>query len=105
MTRLPDPADDIQQALDTVQHRDAGVAGASSLLPTEGSGDVLAHAHNRAWLDTLHFALMRCGIMAERYPWQATALLMVAIGCGTLCNYFGWTILGAMAWYAAASED
>ena len=98
------PQDDISQALDSARNPDAQNPSIP-VFPDMPGGDALVRGEASPVWSTLRFVLIRCGIMAERYPWQTTALLMLAIGCGTLCNYFGWTVLGGMAWYAAASED
>jgi hypothetical protein len=51
------------------------------------------------------YTLMKCGLMAEKYPWQTVVLLLGSVGCGWVCSYFGWSVLGAAVLYAASSDE
>ena len=78
----------------------SGAPGANDPLP----GEVMAHTGSCPVLG-VRYTIARCGLMAERYPWQATLALLVTVGATWLCSYFGLTVLGALILYAVYGED
>ena len=94
------PEDDIQQALHQAQ------AGGDSGAVPDGApmSDTLAHAQSCP-LRHVRYAVYKCGLMAEKYPCQTTAALLITAGCGWLCSYFGVTVLVALLGYAITAEE
>lgn len=100
--QIPTPEDDIQQALEQAHHLDATEAHSGAPLPNTPVSDTLVRKNT--WT-TAKYALSQCGLMAERYPWQTTAALLAAVGCGAVCPYFGWSVLGGLFLYAVTAEE
>jgi hypothetical protein len=97
--------EDIQQALGQAQRLSDG-AGEELLssgrdLPPS---DTMAQTSNCPLLG-LRYSVSKCGLMAERYPWQTTAALLLVTGCGWLCSYFGLTLLAGLLLYAVYAEE
>jgi hypothetical protein len=97
----PTPEDDIQGALDTA-HQLTSEAPHSSNPPL--LSETLTHAGHCPLL-RVRYALSKCGLMAEKAPWQTLAALAITIGCGWLCNYFGFTVLAGLVLYAIFAEE
>lgn len=97
------PHDDIREAL----------SSAARPPETEGShhamnaspADTLVDASAPPWMDQTRFLMARCGYMAEKYPWQTTGALLLTVGCGWLCNYFGWTVMAGLVLYAVTADE
>lgn len=110
-SELPDSSshEDIQQALTEVNqsclNQDSGSCASEDNGLNQGdAAGILAQAKSCP-LSGLRYGFSRCGLMAERYPWQATLLLFTVIGCGWLCVYFGVTVLLALILYSIYTED
>lgn len=95
------PQDDIQQALNQASQR--GEANPSEPAMADAS-DTLVHREAGPLLG-LRYGVSKCGMMAERCPWQTTAALLLTVGCGWLCSYFGLTVLAALVVYALYAEE
>lgn len=95
--------DDIRQAVNQAhQMGEAGEGGHSDMK--EPVSDTLVQSKACPLLG-LRYGFSKCGMMAERYPWQTTAALLLATGCGWLCSYFGLTVVAAMVIYALYAEE
>jgi hypothetical protein len=100
----PTPDDDIRQALDCA----SGEPGAHLSQKNHSSellSDTIARDANNPRWRMARYILMKCGLMAEKYPWQTVVLLLGSVGCGWVCSYFGWSVLGAAVLYAASSDE
>ncbi len=91
------PDSDIDQALHQLNQPPSGDNAHHAV------GDVaVAHeSESRTWL---HFALCQCSMMATKCPWQTLGLLMLSVGCGWICSYFGATVFLGMIIYAVNAE-
>lgn len=98
----PEPQEDIQEALAAMNSKPGEGLGDSP--PQTQLSDTLTHSKCCPLLG-LRYAFARCGLMAEKYPWQTMAALALTIGCGWLCAYFGFTVLGALILYAIYAQD
>lgn len=98
------PQDDIHEALETANQLSENAGSAAVPGQPEALSDTLTQGKNCPLLG-LRYALARCGLMAEKYPWQTLAALAITIGCGWLCDYFGLTVLAALILYAVYAED
>jgi hypothetical protein len=94
------PEEDIQQALQQAHNPSAPEA----FNPTLAAGEVLTESQSCPILG-LRYALAKCGIMAEKYPWQTTVVLLVTAGCAWICAYFGATLLVALVLLAVYGDD
>lgn len=107
MTANLPPDEDIRQSLEAASQGPALKTGnAASDLPEEAFSDTLTQSGGagHAWLVT-RYTLAKCAMMAEKYPWQTLVLLIVTVGCGSICSYFGWAVLGSLVLYAANAEE
>jgi len=93
------PEDDIQQAI----HQAQNPSVASSTEPDSQQGDVIAETH-RCPLMRMKGMIAKCGLMAAKYPWQTTLALLLSVGCGWLCVYFGLTVLAGLLAFAIYSD-
>ena len=94
------PEEDIQQALNQAQNPAQG-APDTHQAPL---GEVLSETKSCPLL-SLRFALAKCGYMAQKYPWQATASLLIVAGCTWVCTYFGLTMLAVLVLLAVYSDE
>jgi hypothetical protein len=92
------PDEDIQQAVQSSQAQPETNPG--NLPPP---GEVIAKTHACPLLG-LRYAISQCAWMAEKYPWQTTAALLMATGCAWICSYFGITVLAGLVLYAVFAE-
>lgn len=97
-----DQPDDIQHALETAHNPPDAQSTSHAAM---GKSEVIAGEGHPSALGQVRFMLGKCGIMAQRYPWQTTAALLVTTGCGWLCGYFGLTVLVALLAYAVTAEE
>jgi hypothetical protein len=97
----PAPEDDIQGALDKA-HQLTSQTHQPNNPPL--LSDTLTHAGHCPLL-SLRYALSKCGLMAEKAPWQTMTALALTIGCGWLCSYFGYMVLAALVLYAIFAEE
>ncbi|WP_373531197.1 hypothetical protein [Vampirovibrio sp.] len=94
--------DDIQAALDSANQRNPETqTPAHEALPSE----VLTQGATSCPLLSIRYAFTKCGLMAEKAPWQTLSALALAIGCGWVCNYFGVTVLAGLIAYAIVAEE
>jgi hypothetical protein len=98
------PEEDIQQALHQAHSIDEPHADSGTTHNSAPMADTLAH---QASCPLRHgrYALYKCGLIAEKYPCQTTAALLITAGCGWLCSYFGLTVLAALLLYAINAEE
>ena len=95
---------DIQEALDTANQLTSEAHG-PPLNPNDRLlTDTLTQA-NTCPLLRLRYGLVKCGLMAEKAPWQTLAALALTIGCGWLCGYFGFTVLACLILYAVFADE
>jgi len=94
------PEDDIQQALQQAQTPMASESADMETTP----GEVMAETH-ACPLMGVRYAMAKCSLMAEKYPWQTTVALLMCAGCAWICSYFGATMMVAMVLYAVYGED
>lgn len=94
------PDDDIRQALDSAN----ATPEPSTNISRDPLSDVIA-TESRCPVAKARYALMKCGLMAEKYPLQTTVLLLISVGCGKLCEYFGLSVLCALILYAVSTEE
>jgi predicted RNA-binding Zn-ribbon protein involved in translation (DUF1610 family) len=95
------PEDDIQQAL----HQAQNPTPMESQHPEPAAGEVMAHAQGSCPILGMRYAMAKCGFMAEKYPWQTTAALVLTTACGWICAYFGATLLVGLVLFAIFSEE
>jgi len=106
MTANLPPDEDIRQSLEAASQGPDLTGGADKLQADEPSSDTLAEASpaNRSWL-VCRYTLAKCAMMAEKYPWQSLALLIITVACGGICPYFGWSVLAGSVLYAANADE
>ncbi len=95
--------DDIRQAVSQA-HQLGDSAGGDPAGGGDPVSDTLVQSKCCPLLG-LRYGVSKCGLMAEKYPWQTTAGLLLATGCGWVCSYFGLTVLGVMLIYAMCAEE
>ncbi len=95
--QAPDP--DIQQAVHHAQTNSA--EGFSE--PDLEVGDTLA-ASGCPFLG-LRYVLTKCGLIAEKYPWQTTTAFLLTIAAGWVCAYFGVSLLLGLILTAMSMEE
>jgi hypothetical protein len=94
------PEDDIQQAL----HQASNPAELEP-QPTETVlGEVMTESTRSPWMG-LRYAISKCALMAEKYPWQATLALLLCVSCSWVCVYFGASLLAALVLFAVFCND
>lgn len=98
------PEEDIQQALHQAQSMGDAHANPGTVQDSIPMADTLAH-QGECPLRHVRYAIYKCGLMAEKYPCQTTAALLITAGCGWLCSYFGFTVLAALLLYAINAEE
>ncbi len=99
----PKPEKDIQAALSTASELSANTTTGN--LPSGGPlSDTLAQSPSCPLLG-LRYGLAKCGLMAEKAPWQTLAALALTMGCTWLCGYFGLTVLACLILYAVYADD
>lgn len=98
------PQDDIQQALTQATQLSEGSSAADPAMADAPPADTLVHAKSCPLMG-LRYCVSKCGIMAEKYPWQTTVACLLTVGCGWLCSYFGLTMLAALLLYAIYAEE
>jgi hypothetical protein len=98
------PAEDVQKALDTANQLSSSETRSVNQPTASGVSDTLTEGGHCPLLQ-VRYAMARCGLMAEKNPWQTLAALSIAIGCGWLCSYFGLTVLVCLILYAVYAED
>lgn len=98
------PQNDIQEALETANQL-TSEANESILNPNDHlPADTLIHTGTCPLL-SIRYGLAKCGVMAEKAPWQTLAALALTIGCGWICAYFGLTVLVCLILYAIFADD
>jgi len=100
---MPPQDDDIRQAVNQA-HQLGDSAGSGTSGGGEPISDTLVQSKSCPLLG-IRYGISKCGMMAEKYPWQTTAVLLLATGCGWVCSYFGLTVLAAMLIYALCAEE
>lgn len=95
------PEDDIQQALHQAQNPGA----AEPEMPNPAIGEVMTETKGSCPILAIRYAMAKCGFMAEKYPWQTTAALLLTAGCAWMCSYFGATMLLGLVLYAVYSDN
>ena len=94
------PEDDIQQAIQQAQSPSLACS-TDSVEPQPG--EVMVEA-SRCPLMRVKGMMSKCGVMAAKYPWQTTLVLLLVVGCGWICVYFGITVLAALVLFAIFSD-
>ncbi|HEY9688200.1 MAG TPA: hypothetical protein V6C52_14595 [Coleofasciculaceae cyanobacterium] len=100
----PTPEEDIRQALECASAEPEDRLSGKNHSSEPLSDAIARDTHNQHWR-MARYTLMKCGLMAEKYPWQTVVLLLGSVGCGWVCSYFGWSVLGAAVLYAASSDE
>jgi|GEM_PF-4658717 len=98
------PQDDIQHALNQASQLSDGQPTESAMADLPAASDTLTHSQANP-LMSLRYCVSKCGIMAEKYPWQTTVACLLTVGCGWLCSYFGLTMLAGLLLYAVYAEE
>lgn len=93
------PEEDIQQALHQAQNPGSGEC--DKPMP---AGEVMTEAGSCPILG-MRYAMAKCGIMAEKYPWQTTMALLLTTGCAWVCTYFGAAMLVGLVMFAVYNDD
>lgn len=98
------PAEDVQKALDTANQLSSAETQGLNQPAGDGVSGTLTEGQHCPLLK-VRYVMARCGLMAEKNPWQTLAALLIAIGCGWLCWYFGLTVLACLILYAVYAQD
>lgn len=94
------PEDDIQQALEQASNPTEAAQEPAGMQP----GEVMAES-SRCPLMGLRYAMAKCGMKAEKYPWQTTMALLLCASCAWICSYFGATMLVGLLLFAVFCDD
>ena len=107
MTPDTDPTshDDIHAALNQAQQLSSPQTSADGSEPALGEALTESVSGSACPLRGLRYSLYKCGMMAEKYPWQTTAAMIATIGCGWVCSYFGLTVFAGLVLFAATADE
>jgi hypothetical protein len=104
------PPEDIQQALASARQPDPLSNTETPPALSEGLTDALASdklaggPFRHIWGQG-RYAIYKCARMAEKYPWQTAAALLLTVGCGWVCGYFGATVMATLLIYAITAPE
>ncbi|MCE3234695.1 MAG: hypothetical protein K0Q50_875 [Vampirovibrio sp.] len=98
------PQDDIQHALNQASQLSDGQPTELAMADLPAASDTLVHSKSCPLMG-LRYGVTKCGLMAEKYPWQTTVACLLTVGCGWLCSYFGLTMLAGLLLYAVYAEE
>ena len=95
------PELDIQHAVQQAQNPDSAE---DTDYSDRKAGEVLTVSEHCPLLG-LRYALAKCGLLAEKCPWQTTMAIMLTVAAGWVCTYFGISLLLGLFLWALSLEE